>query len=341
MIAPPGLGAAAAGAFRGAAAALPTRSVVRERDDDARSRGREYLRALGTVVTRTCILFAPRARPCAQSTTGYSPVSVPSVGRSVPSRCVDGTSAGHAELRDPPRRARVAARRRSGGPGGQHANTSDTRVEVRFDRRRRRRSGRANGRGCSSGSARWCGPPRPTPARRRGTASSRWSGSASRLAEGCGSNAAAGHQAHEAASGRRLDAKRRQSARKRDRRPPRPDHELARVCEADRRARRRRGPVVRGGHLPARARVRLGGPHVRAAPRRGRRSRHGGVRRPARGVQPAGPPDRTYEGRDRVMALYAPVGLLVLPFVWLRVVLARSPRCSTPSECGASSARSR
>jgi hypothetical protein len=30
---------------------------------------------------------------------------------------------------------------------------------------------------------------------------------------------------------------------------------------------------------------------------------------------------RTYEGRDRVMALYAPVGLLVLPLVWLVLVL--------------------
>ena len=31
---------------------------------------------------------------------------------------------------------------------------------------------------------------------------------------------------------------------------------------------------------------------------------------------------RTYEGRDRIMALYAPVGLLVLPLVWLLLVMA-------------------
>ena len=31
---------------------------------------------------------------------------------------------------------------------------------------------------------------------------------------------------------------------------------------------------------------------------------------------------RTYEGRDRIMALYAPVGLLVLPLVWLLFVIA-------------------
>jgi hypothetical protein len=31
---------------------------------------------------------------------------------------------------------------------------------------------------------------------------------------------------------------------------------------------------------------------------------------------------RTYEGRDRVMALYAPIGLLVLPLVWLFIVIA-------------------
>ena len=35
---------------------------------------------------------------------------------------------------------------------------------------------------------------------------------------------------------------------------------------------------------------------------------------------------RTYEARDRVMALYAPVGLLVLPFVWLLLVIARVHR---------------
>ena len=31
---------------------------------------------------------------------------------------------------------------------------------------------------------------------------------------------------------------------------------------------------------------------------------------------------RSYEGRDRVMALYAPIGLLVLPLVWLTILLA-------------------
>ena len=70
----------------------------------------------------------------------------------------------------------------SGGPGGQHANTSDTRVEVRFPiatstvARRR-----GNGRGCSNASGRWRAPPRPTPARRRATGSSPSNGCASRL----------------------------------------------------------------------------------------------------------------------------------------------------------------
>ena len=42
---------------------------------------------------------------------------------------------------------------RSGGPGGQHANTADTRVEVRLPGRRvRRRSARASAPACSSGS---------------------------------------------------------------------------------------------------------------------------------------------------------------------------------------------
>jgi hypothetical protein len=31
---------------------------------------------------------------------------------------------------------------------------------------------------------------------------------------------------------------------------------------------------------------------------------------------------RSYEGRDRVMALYAPIGLLVLPLVWLAILIA-------------------
>ena len=66
----------------------------------------------------------------------------------------------------------------SGGPGGQHANTSDTRVEVRFHvatspslgpRQRARLLERLGPGGR--------GPPRPTPARRRATASSRSSGS--------------------------------------------------------------------------------------------------------------------------------------------------------------------
>ena len=51
---------------------------------------------------------------------------------------------------------------------------------------------------------------------------------------------------------------------------------------------------------------------------------------------------RTYEGRDRVMALYAPVGLLVLPLVWLRPRDGRVHR-DVPRAwaCGASSGRSR
>src|SRR5262245_57015080 len=35
-------------------------------------------------------------------------------------------------------------------------------------------------------------------------------------------------------------------------------------------------------------------------------------------------PCRTYEGRDRIMAFYAPISLLVLPSVWLTLVVLGS-----------------
>ena len=41
----------------------------------------------------------------------------------------------------------------------------------------------------------------------------------------------------------------------------------------------------------------------------------------------------TYEERDRAMALYAPLTLIVLPVVWLALTLWASPPCSGPSAC--------
>jgi ribosome-associated protein len=115
---------------------------------------------------------------------------------------------------------------RSGGPGGQHANTSDTRVEVRFDvagsptlgPRQRARLLEKLGpvvRATASDSR--------SQARNREIALERLR---TRLAEGLRvERPRRATKPTKAARVRRLDAKRRQSNRKRDRRPPRPDHE--------------------------------------------------------------------------------------------------------------------
>jgi ribosome-associated protein len=115
---------------------------------------------------------------------------------------------------------------RSGGPGGQHANTSDTRVEVRFDvagspslgPRQRARLLEKLGpvvRATASDSR--------SQARNREIALERLR---TRLAEGLRiERPRRATKPTRAARARRLDAKRRQSDRKRDRRPPRPDHE--------------------------------------------------------------------------------------------------------------------
>jgi ribosome-associated protein len=115
---------------------------------------------------------------------------------------------------------------RSGGPGGQHANTSDTRVEVRFD----------------VNASRSLGPRQPARLLERlgpmvrATASDSRSQARNReialerlrerLAQGLRiERPRRATKPTKAARVRRLDAKRRQSVRKRDRRPPRPDHE--------------------------------------------------------------------------------------------------------------------
>ena len=87
--------------------------------------------------------------------------------------------------------------------------------------RRRRRWRRANGSGCSSGSGRWRGRPRPTRARRRATVSSPSNGCAPGWRTRCASIRRGGRPSPRSRrSEARLDAKRRQSARKQDRRRP-------------------------------------------------------------------------------------------------------------------------
>lgn len=113
---------------------------------------------------------------------------------------------------------------RSGGPGGQHANTSDTRVEVRFDvaaspslgpRQRARLLDRLGPVVRASASD------TRSQAQNRELALERLR---ARLADGLRVRPARRPTAPSAAARRRrLDAKRRQSARKRDRRAPRPD----------------------------------------------------------------------------------------------------------------------
>jgi ribosome-associated protein len=113
---------------------------------------------------------------------------------------------------------------RPGGPGGQHANTSDTRVEVRFDvasspslgpRQRVRLLDRFGPivRATASDTR--------SQARNRELALERLR---ARLADALRVRPARRATAPSAAARRRrLEAKRRQSARKRERRPPRPD----------------------------------------------------------------------------------------------------------------------
>jgi ribosome-associated protein len=112
---------------------------------------------------------------------------------------------------------------RPGGPGGQHANTSDTRVEVRFDvaaspslgpRQRARLLDRLGPvvRATASDTR--------SQARNRELALERLR---DRVADALRVRPARRATTPSAAARqRRLDAKRRQSARKRDRRPPRP-----------------------------------------------------------------------------------------------------------------------
>ena len=85
------------------------------------------------------------------------------------------------------------------------------------------------------------------------------------------------------------------------------------VCEAAPDARAVAGPVVRAGDRPPRPGVRLGDPHLRAAP-------GGDADRHARRVHRApvvfnliARAARTYNGRDSVMSLFGPIGLLTLP----------------------------
>jgi ribosome-associated protein len=114
---------------------------------------------------------------------------------------------------------------RSGGPGGQHANTSDTRVEVRFDiagspslgpRQRARLLERLGPEVTAvAGDER-------SQARNRALALRRL---ADRLAEGLRvPTPRRATKPSKASVRRRLDAKRRQSARKADRRRPDLDH---------------------------------------------------------------------------------------------------------------------
>ena len=205
----------------------------------------------------------------------------------------------------------------------------DTRSRCASTWRRRRRSAPASAPGCSSGSARWS---RATASDSRSQARNRelaLERLRSRLAgRARGSSAPAGRpgRAPRGASERRLDAKRRQSVRKHERAGaasagPRTQLTSLRSC-------RPMDVVVEvlwfaGGVAAARCSCSTR-PCARSC---SRGARHRSP--PARvfvglraGVQPAGPAGaRTYDGRDRVMALYAPVGLLVLPVVWLVMVI--------------------
>jgi ribosome-associated protein len=115
---------------------------------------------------------------------------------------------------------------RSGGPGGQHANTSDTRVEVRFDVAESRSLGprqRARLLERLGPVVRAVASDTRSQARNREIALERLR---ARLADGLRvERPRRPTKPTKAARARRLDAKRRQSARKNERRRPRPDHE--------------------------------------------------------------------------------------------------------------------
>ncbi len=115
---------------------------------------------------------------------------------------------------------------RSGGPGGQHANTSDTRVEVRFNVAESRSLGprqRARLLERLGPMVRATASDTRSQARNREIALDRLR---ARLADGLRiERPRRATKPTKAARARRLDAKRRQSARKNDRRRPRPDHE--------------------------------------------------------------------------------------------------------------------
>ena len=115
---------------------------------------------------------------------------------------------------------------RSGGPGGQHANTSDTRVEVRFNVSESRSLGprqRARLLEQLGPVVRATASDTRSQARNREIALDRLR---ARLTDGLRiERPRRATKPTKAARTRRLDAKRRQSARKHDRRRPRPDHE--------------------------------------------------------------------------------------------------------------------
>ena len=224
MISPPALGAAAAGACGARRRRWPPAACVPRATIVVITRARVPAR-LRTVVPRTCIVRPPGPAPRAEWAHGYWSVSVPT------SQALDTVSAwteaaGHLELRDPARRARVA-HEPSGGPGGQHANTSDTRVEVRFRRERlpvpRSAPARPPARAPRPGGR---GRPRPTPARRRATARSPSNGCARASPTGCGSSARGAPPSRRRR--RRRPASTPSAASRsasRTAAPPRPDHE--------------------------------------------------------------------------------------------------------------------
>ena len=115
---------------------------------------------------------------------------------------------------------------RSGGPGGQHANTSDTRVTVTFDVAASRSLGprqRARLLERLGPVVRATASDTRSQARNREVALERLR---ARLEEGLRVvRPRRATKPTKAARTRRLDAKRRQSDRKRDRRAPRHDHE--------------------------------------------------------------------------------------------------------------------
>ena len=199
----------------------------------------------------------------------------------------------------------------SGGPGGQHANTANTRVELRFDVGGvAARSGPASGPGSSSSSGRSSGWWPRTRARSTATGSSRSSGSGTAWPRRCGSSGPGsrpGSSGRPRSGGCRTSAT--QSERKRGRsRPARRSRRrwtsvrrrravrgrrgAGRASSSTRRCGRSscpRGVVVR----LTRMRERRGARRVRAAAPlredlRGPRPGHGAVR-PDRDVRPRGP----------------------------------------------------